>query len=121
MTRTKASLLHDESSGTRMLPLILKFAVPSVVSTAVIALYSLADAYFVSSLGKEAGAAVGVSFAIVALLQAVGYTLGMGGGEKWHISIDASPRLFSICAAARALQISLYVIGTSDKSTTHIL
>ena len=63
-----------------MLRLVLRFALPSILGAAVISFYNLADAYFVSSLGKEAGAAVGVSFAIVALLQAIGYTLGIGGG-----------------------------------------
>lgn len=109
MTRTKASLLHDESSGTRMLPLILKFAVPSVVSAAVIALYSLADAYFVSSLGKEAGAAVGVSFAIVALLQAVGYTLGMGGGVLLSRALGEERRDVALDYARVAVKVSLFL------------
>ena len=77
MKRLEGAFFHSEASNG-MLPLILKFALPSVLGAAVIATYSLADAYFVSSLGKEAGAAVGVSFAIQALLQAIGYTFGMG-------------------------------------------
>ena len=80
MKRLKNQNLRMELSGNKMLPLIMKFSLPSVLGAAVIALYSLADAYFVSSLGKEAGAAVGVSFAIQALLQAIGYTFGIGGG-----------------------------------------
>ncbi len=61
--------------------LIFQFAVPSAIGMAVVALYSLADAFYVARLGTEAGAAVGVSFAIQAFLQAVGYTLGMGAGS----------------------------------------
>ena len=65
----------------RIFPLILRFAAPTTVGMTVISLYSLSDALFVSSLGTEAGAAVGVTFAIQALLQAVGYTFGMGSGS----------------------------------------
>ncbi|MBQ8440553.1 MAG: MATE family efflux transporter [Clostridia bacterium] len=61
--------------------LIFSLSLPTAVGMAVIALYTLADAYFVSSLGTSAGAAVGVVFAIHVLIQAVGYTLGMGGGS----------------------------------------
>ena len=61
--------------------LILTLSLPTTVSMAVIALYTLADSYFVASLGTAAGAAVGVVFAIHVLIQAVGYTLGMGGGS----------------------------------------
>ena len=80
MKRQKRLCLQEGERQEPMLWLVFKFALPSVLGSAVIALYNLADAYFVSSLGKEAGAAVGVSFAIVALLQAVGFTLGIGGG-----------------------------------------
>lgn len=61
--------------------LVLSLAAPTAVTMIVIALYTLADAYFVASLGTSAGAAVGVVFAVQVLLQAVGYTLGMGGGS----------------------------------------
>ena len=69
--------MTNESIGK----LTLRLAAPSAAGMAVIALYSLADAFFVSKLGTEAGAAVGVCFAIQALLQAVGYTLGLGAGS----------------------------------------
>jgi len=69
--------MTNESIGK----LTLRLSAPSAIGMAVIALYSLADALFVSKLGTEAGAAVGVCFAIQALLQAVGYTLGLGAGS----------------------------------------
>ena len=69
--------MTNESIGK----LTLRLAFPGAIGMAVIALYSLADALFVAKLGTEAGAAVGVCFAIQALLQAVGYTLGLGAGS----------------------------------------
>ena len=40
----------------------------------------MADTYFVSQIGTSASAAVGVVFSIMAIIQAVGFTIGMGGG-----------------------------------------
>ena len=62
-------------------PLLLRFAVPTTVATVMISLYSLADSLFVSKLGTEVGAAVGVCFAIISLFQAIGYTLGLGSAS----------------------------------------
>ncbi|MBQ7335605.1 MAG: MATE family efflux transporter [Clostridia bacterium] len=77
----KIEKLHHNMTAGRIAPCILKLALPNAVGLLVVAAYSLADSYFVSHLGKEAGAAVGVTFSIHVLLQAVGYTLGMGGGS----------------------------------------
>lgn len=54
------------------------FATLTLLSTSAV---NLTDAYFVSKLGSDATAAVGVAFAVQFLIQAVGYTLGMGGGS----------------------------------------
>lgn len=72
---------HARMTQISIPALVLSLAAPSAITMIVIALYTLADAYFVSSLGTAAGAAVGVVFAVHVLLQAVGYTLGMGGGS----------------------------------------
>ena len=72
---------HRQMTEEPIEKLIFRLALPSTVGMAVIALYSLADAFYVAKLGTEASAAVGVCFAIQALLQAVGYTLGMGAGS----------------------------------------
>ena len=81
MNTERSRIGHRKMTEGNIRTLILKFAAPTTVGMIVIALYSLADAYFVSELGTSAGAAVGVTFAIQALLQAIGYTLGMGAGS----------------------------------------
>ena len=73
--------LHQQLASASIPPLICKFAVPNTVGLLAITVYSLADSYFVSALGTEASAAVGVTFALHVLIQAVGYTLGMGAGS----------------------------------------
>jgi putative MATE family efflux protein len=61
--------------------LIASLAVPTVISMLVSSLYNMADTFFVSHLGTSASAAVGVVFSLMAIIQAVGFTLGMGAGS----------------------------------------
>ena len=58
--------------------LIPKLAVPTIISMLVSSIYNMADTYFVSQIGTSASAAVGVVFSIMAIIQAVGFTIGMG-------------------------------------------
>ena len=60
--------------------LISKLAVPTIISMLVTAIYNMADTYFVSKLGTSATGAVGIVFSLMAVIQAVGFTFGMGSG-----------------------------------------
>jgi putative MATE family efflux protein len=62
-------------------PLITGLALPSAVIMLISALYNMADTFFVSSLGTSATAAVGVSFPLMAVIQAVGFFFGHGSGN----------------------------------------
>lgn len=61
--------------------LILKMAVPTIISMMVSAIYNLVDAYFVGNLSTEATAGVGISFAFQAFIQAAGFFFGAGSGN----------------------------------------
>ncbi len=61
--------------------LIMKLAVPTIISMLVTGLYNTADTYFVSQLGKSVSGAVGIVFSLMAIIQAIGFTLGMGSGS----------------------------------------
>ena len=61
-------------------PLVLKLAVPTVISMLVSSIYNMADTFFVSQLGTSASAAVGIVFSLMAIMQAIGFTIGMGSG-----------------------------------------
>lgn len=61
--------------------LILQMALPMVVSMLITVIYNTADTYFVSQINKSASAAVGAVYSVMAILQAVGYGLGMGSGS----------------------------------------
>lgn len=58
--------------------LIPKLAIPTILSMLVTSFYNLADTYFVSKISTEASAAVGVIFSLMSLIQALGFTIGIG-------------------------------------------
>ena len=62
--------------------LVLKLAVPTTVSMVISSIYNMADTFFVSCLkDTSATAAVAVVFALMAIIQAIGFTVGMGSGS----------------------------------------
>lgn len=61
--------------------LIPRLALPTVLSMMTTGIYNTADTYFVSQLGTSASGAVGIVFSLMAIIQAIGFTLGMGSGS----------------------------------------
>ena len=61
--------------------LIIKNAVPTIITMMVTAIYNTADTFFVSKLGTSASGAVGVTFSLMFLMQACAFTIGMGSGS----------------------------------------
>ena len=62
--------------------LIIGLGIPTTLSMMVTSLYNLADAYFVSMLASDsATAAVNNLLALMSIIQAVGFTYGMGSGS----------------------------------------
>lgn len=70
-------------------PLILKLAVPTVITMLVTQIYNMADTAFVGRLGNSASAAVGVVFGFMAILQAIGFMFGAGAGSLLSQSLGA--------------------------------
>ncbi|MBR0147029.1 MAG: MATE family efflux transporter [Eubacterium sp.] len=64
--------------------LIVKLAVPTIISMLVTGLYNMADTYFVAQIpdkGTLATAAVGIVFPMMAVIQALGFMFGHGSGN----------------------------------------
>ena len=62
--------------------LIIGLGIPTTLSMMVTSLYNLADTYFVSLLGNDAvTAAVSNLLALMSIIQAIGFTYGMGSGS----------------------------------------
>ena len=69
--------------------LIVKMAIPTIISMMVSALYNMADTFFVSQLGTSASGAVGIIFSLMAIIQAAGFTIGMGSGSTLSRKLGA--------------------------------
>lgn len=81
-----AGLSDSERQYKRMLEtsiprLVTSMAIPTTISTLITVVYNTADTYFVSQINKSASAAVGAVYAIMAIIQAVGYGLAVGSGS----------------------------------------
>ncbi len=61
--------------------LVGRLAVPTIASMLVTSVYNMADTYFVSHINTSASGAVGIVFSIMALIQAVGFTVGVGSAS----------------------------------------
>lgn len=61
--------------------LITTLAIPTIVSMLITSIYNMADTFFVSQIGTSASGAVGISFSLMAIIQAIGFTLGQGSGN----------------------------------------
>lgn len=72
---------YNMMTGFPVHQLILKLAVPTIISMMVTALYNLVDAYFVGNISTGATAGVGVAFAFQTFIQAIGFFFGAGSGN----------------------------------------
>ncbi|MCI8539127.1 MAG: MATE family efflux transporter [Oscillospiraceae bacterium] len=108
---------YRKMTETPVGPLILSLAGPTIVSMLITAVYNTADTFFVSQLGTSATGAVGVVFSLMAIIQAVGFTLGMGTGSRISRLMgqrkqeEAEQVLASGFVAALAFGLCLTVFG----------
>ena len=61
--------------------LVIGLGIPTMLNMMVTSLYNLADTFFVSSLGERATGAVSVVLSLMSIIQAIGFTFGMGSGS----------------------------------------
>lgn len=61
--------------------LITSLAIPTIISMLVTSFYVMADTYFVGQINTQSTAAVGISFSIMAIIQAFGFFFGHGSGN----------------------------------------
>ena len=81
MTKEEKYRQMIETPVNRLIP---RLAIPTIISMLVTSIYNMADTFFVSQLSTSASGAVGVMFSAMSMIQAIGFTLGMGSGN--HIS-----------------------------------
>lgn len=79
LRREKAQ--YDRMTKTPIPRLVVSLGIPTMLNMMVTSLYNMADTMFVSSLGDQATGAVSVVLALMSIIQAVGFMLGMGAGS----------------------------------------
>ena len=83
MTAAEHSQIQFKKMTETPVPkLIVSLAIPTIISMLVSSIYNMADTFFVSKLGTSAAGAVGIVFSLMAVIQAIGFGLGMGSGSN---------------------------------------
>ena len=80
MRRISTDEKFREMTETPIRPLIVRLAVPTVISNLISTIYNAADTFFIGLISTSASAAVGVAFSLQAIIQAIGFFFGQGSG-----------------------------------------
>ena len=73
--------MYIRMTESKISKLIPRLAIPTIITMLVTSIYNMADTFFVSQIGTSASAAVGINFSLMSMIQAIGFTLGMGSGN----------------------------------------
>ena len=115
MTQEERFKKMVETPVSRLIP---SLAVPTIISMLVTSIYNMADTFFVSQISTSASGAVGVMFSAMAMIQAIGFTLGMGSGNNISRALgDRNEERASLFAAtafytAAIIGVIILVFGT---------
>lgn len=77
----KSVTQYEKMTMTPIPQLIVRLAVPTIISMLVTNIYNMVDTAFVGTLGNSASGAVGIVFGFMSILQAVGFMFGQGAGS----------------------------------------
>lgn len=105
-----AAKRYRELTETPVKILIPRLAVPTIISMLVTALYNGVDTFFVGRISTDAIAAVGLSFSVMAIIQAMGFFCGQGSGNYLSRMLGAGNREEAEKMAATGLALS-FIMG----------
>ena len=98
---------------------ILTMAVPTIISMLVTSIYNMADTYFVGKINTQCTAAVGISFSVMAIIQAIGFFFGHGSGN--YISRKLGARMHDDAARMAATGFFYsFAFGTVVAIVSHL-
>lgn len=107
MTQEQRYRMMMETPIPRLIP---KLAVPTIISMLVTAIYNMADTFFVSRIGTSASGAVGIIASLMFMIQAIGFSFGMGSGNYISRSLGDQKGDEAGKAAATAF-FTVFLIG----------
>lgn len=103
---------YNKMINSPVTPLVMKMSVPTIISMLVTNVYNLVDTSFIGTLGTSASGAVGVVFGFMAILQAVGFMFGQGGGSiiSRHLGNKAVDKASRIATTALFYSVSIAIV-----------
>ncbi len=107
----KERIQYEKMIKTPIPRLILSLGIPTTLNMMVTSLYNLADTLFVSGLGDRATGAVSVVLSLMSVIQAIGFTLGMGAGAVVSKLLGARRQKDADVTASSSFFVSLLVGG----------
>lgn len=112
---------YRKMTQTPIPKLVSGLAVPTIISMLTSSLYNMADTFFVSQLGTSAAGAVGIVFSLMAIIQAIGFTLGMGAGTLVSLHLGAKEQEEATCAASTGFFSAIALGGLLALSGTLLI
>lgn len=91
-TESKEAKKYKKMLEAPVKPLIASLALPSIISMLCTSFYNMADTYFVSKIDTASTAAVGVTFATMAIIHAIVFFFGIGSGNSISRLLGAKKR-----------------------------
>ena len=106
----KREVRRRRLTTSNLYPLIVKMAIPSMIGMMVATVYNMTDTFWVGKLDNEAyTASVGVVFAFVSVIQAIGFWFGYGSGN--YISRMLGKKDYKEAERMAAMGVSVAVIA----------
>lgn len=108
--KTKQEEKYKYLTQANIEPLIVKMAIPTIISMLTTSFYNMADTFFVSKINTQSTAAVGIVFSMMAIIQAIGFFFGHGSGNYISIKLGAKDTLEASKMAAAGF-LSAMIVG----------
>ncbi len=115
--RTKRYIYMTETPVPK---LVCELSVPTIISMLVSSLYNMADTFFVGRISTAATAAVGISFSVMSIIQALGFFCGHGSGNYVSRKLGAGDTSEASEMAATGFVLS-FLLGLTFSATGLLL
>ena len=88
--------------------LVLRLAVPSIITMMISAIYNMADTFYVAGIDVQSPAAVGVVFSYMAFIQAIAFFFGQGSANYISRALGAKNREGAVMIASTGFFTALF-------------
>ena len=101
---------YNEMTTKPVKVLVCQMAVPTIIAMVTTALYNVVDAAFIGRLSTEGTAGIGISFAYMTFIQALGFFFGHGSGNYISRALGAK-NVSSAAVVATVGFVTPFIVG----------